>query len=150
MLWRLPSSQPRMPPYRLHRARPTWLSVFLLLLGAAGFIALWTTLSLTTGGQHGWMAILAALDVALMLRLGRWPRGRGRIIAAVAGTAVVIVATQWLVIAGQLGRMLGLTPLQSAIKLGTHHAWTLAQLANGLLELAMVALALALAVLASR
>lgn len=139
-----------MPLSRSRRARPTWLSVFLLLLGAAGFIALWSTLSLTTGGQHGWMAVLGALDVALMLRLGRWPRGPGRVMVAVAGTAVVIAATQWLVIAGQLGRMLGFTPLQSALKLGTHHAWTLAQLANGLLELVMVALALVVAALASR
>lgn len=152
MLWRLPPGQSRMPPSRPRGTRPTWLplSMFLLLLGMAGFIALWSTLSLATGRQHGGMAVLGALDVVLMLRLGRWPRGPGRMLVAVAGTAALIVASNWLVIAGQLGRMLGLTPLQSALKLGSHHAWTLAQLANGVLELAMVVLALMVAALASR
>src|SRR5690606_12578178 len=73
-----------------------------------------------------------------------------RVLAAVSGTLLVIVASNWLVIAGQLGRMLGLTPLQSALKLGGHHAWTLAQLANGPLELAMAALAVLVAAIASR
>lgn len=124
--------------------------MLLLLLGVTGFVALWSMLSLATGKPHGWMAVLAALDVVLMLRLGRWPRGRGRMLVAAVATMLVIVASNWLVIAGQLGRMLGLAPLQSALKLGAHHAWTLAQLANGALELAMAALAVVVAVLASR
>ncbi|KGO97748.1 hypothetical protein [Novilysobacter defluvii] len=139
-----------MPPSRPSRARPTLSSLALLLLGIAGFVALWSMLSLSTGRQHGWMAVLGALDVVLMLRLGRWPAGPGRVLAALAGTAAVVVASNWLVIAGQLGRMLGLTPLQSALKLGSHHAWTLAQLANGTLEIVMAALALLVAALASR
>lgn len=150
MLWRLPPGQPRMPPSRPSRARPTLSSLALLLLGIAGFVALWSMLSLSTGLQHGWMAVLGALDVVLMLRLGRWPAGPGRVLAALAGTAAMVVASNWLVIAGQLGRMLGLTPLQSALKLGSHHAWTLAQLANGTLEIVMAALALLVAALASR
>lgn len=150
MLSRLPPGQPRMPVSRPLRARPPLSAVFLLLLGVAGFVALWSTLSLSTGRQHGWMAVLGALDVVLMLRLGRWPAGGGRMLAALAGTSAVIVASNWLLIAGQLGRMLGLTPLQSALKLGSHHAWTLAQLANGALEATMAALALVVAALASR
>ena len=150
MLWRLPPGQPRMSRSRPLRRRPTLSSLALLLLGIAGFVALWSMLSLSTGRQHGWMAVLGALDVVLMLRLGRWPAGPGRVLAALAGTAVVVVAANWLVIAGQLGRMLGLTPLQSALKLGSHHAWTLAQLANGAMDVVMVALALLVAALASR
>src|SRR5690606_586296 len=150
MLSRLPSSQPRMPPSSPRRAPSRHLALFLLVLGAAGFIAAWSTLSLATGRAHGWMAVLGALDVVLMLRLGRWRPGPGRVLAAVSGTLLVIVASNWLVIAGQLGRMLGLTPLQSALKLGGHHAWTLAQLANGPLELAMAALAVLVAAIASR
>ena len=150
MLWRLPPGQPRMPLSRPFRARPALFSVTLLLLGIAGFVALWSMLSLSTGRQHGWMAVLGALDVVLMLRLGRWPAGPGRVLAALAGTAAVVVAANWLVIAGQLGRMLGLAPLESALKLGSHHAWTLAQLANGTLEFAMAGLALLVAALASR
>src|SRR5690606_13710596 len=40
MLWRLPPGQSRMPPSRPRGTRPTWLplSMFLLLLGMAGFI----------------------------------------------------------------------------------------------------------------
>ena len=150
MLSRLPPGQPRMPVSRPSSARPSLSAVFLLLLGVAGFVALWSTFSLSTGRPLGWMAVLGALDVVLMLRLGRWPAGGGRVFAALAGTAAVIVASNWLVIAGQLGRMLGLTPLQSALKLGSHHAWTLAQLANGTFEATMALLALLVAALASR
>ena len=112
-------------------ASPPWWSWALLLLGVGGFAALWVMLGLNTDRQHSWMAVLGALDVALMLRLGGWPRGS----AAAGGRRARHRRDRG---ARQLGHRrraagydLGITPWDSALRLGSHHAWTLLQLANG-------------------
>ncbi|MFC0677223.1 hypothetical protein ACFFGH_05055 [Lysobacter korlensis] len=129
---------------------PTWLSWSLLTLGTTGFAALWVLLALYTREQLSWMAVVGALDVAWMLRLGRWPRGAGRALAGLAGTAVIVALANWWIIASHLSVVLGLTPWESASRLGWNHAWTLAQLANGLADTAWIAAGLIVAALASR
>lgn len=125
----------------------SWL---LLLLSVVALVMLWVLLNLYTDGQHGWVAVVAALDVAWMLRFGGWRPGRARLLLGLAATAAVIVAAQWFIVATQIGGQLGLTPLESAAKLGVHHAWMLVRLANGPWELGYFLLALIVAVLASR
>lgn len=143
---------PPYPPSAGHRSRFSGrlLSRSLLLLGASGFAAAWLMLALHTGRQHSWMAVLGALDVAIVLRLGHWRPGAGRVVLAVSATAAIIVLANWLIIAAHLGSMLGLLPWDSALRLGFHHAWTLAGLANGAGDVAWMAVALAVAAVSSR
>ena len=133
-------------------ARPgaSGLSWLLLALGVAGFTALWVTLGAFNGRVNGWMAVLGALDVVVLLRLGRWRPGPVRIALALAATAAIVALSNWGIIAAQLGRMLGLLPWESALRLGSHHAWTLAQLANGPVELAWFTVAAVVAVWGAR
>lgn len=128
----------------------TALSWLLLALGTCGFAAIWVLLGSASGRQHGWMALLGALDVAWLLRLGGWRPGPLRAALAVTGTALIIALANWGIIASHLGAMFGRTPWDSATRLGWHHAWTLAQLANGPVDLLCIGAALLLAVLMTR
>ncbi|GHA89615.1 hypothetical protein [Cognatilysobacter bugurensis] len=128
----------------------TWLSWLLPLLGTAGFAALWVIAALYADRQLSWMAVVGALDLAWMLRLGRWPRGRARAIAAIAGTAAIVLLANWWIIASHVAGALGLSAWDAAVRLGWNHAWTLAQLANGPVDLAWVAIAVVVAALTAR
>jgi len=131
-------------------AAKTWMPWALLVLGTCGFLAAWLSLGFFNGRENSWMAVLAALDVALMLRLGRWRPGPWRAALAMLATAVIIVLAYWGLIAGQLGLMLGLSPWESSTRLGAEHAWTLAKLANGGWDWALLALSLPVAAVAAR
>lgn len=137
---------PPAPPAR----RASWFSWLLLLLGAFGFAAVWVLGSLYSGRQLGWMAVLGAVDIAWMLRLGNWRPGRGRMLAGVIATAAIIAVSNWWITATQLGAMLGLDPWDSATRLGWHHAWILIQLANGLTDAAWILAGLVVAAWLSR
>jgi hypothetical protein len=134
----------------LTRLAAPWLAWALLAFGTCGFAAAWITLGFFNGSQNSWMAVIGALDIAWVLRLGGWPRGLRRAAIAVTATAAIVALANWGLIASQLGLMFGLAPWDSALKLGIHHAWTLAQLANGGGDLAWFGLALLVAALASR
>ena len=122
--------------------RIPWLSPLLLALATFGFAAIWTLVALYANRQLSGLAVIGALDVAWMLRLSGWPAGRSRVVAAVGGTAAMIAIANWAIIAAQLGGMMGLKPWESITRLGTDHAWTLAQLANGPMDLVWMAAAL--------
>lgn len=136
------------PP--LPAPRTTWLSWALLLLGTCGFAAIWVILGLYSDTQNSWMAVLGALDIAWMLRLGHWRPGPRRAALGVAATAVMMLLANWGITSGQLGGVLGLDAWDAAVRLGLHHAWTLAQLANDIGDALWLALALLVAALASR
>ncbi len=135
---------------RPNRAPGHPLSVLLLILGVAGFAAVWVMLALSTGRLSSWMALLGALDVVIVLRLGAWQPGRTRMLVAGLATVAIAAVANWWIIAAHLGAMLGLPPWASAFKLGLHHAWTLAGVANGPTDFIMLAIAVAGAAIASR
>ena len=61
------------------------------------------------------------------------------------GTSLVVliaVAANWLIAAAYVGGPMGLTPWESALRMGPHFAWTLLSLANGLGELIWLCIAL--------
>lgn len=126
------------------------LSWVLLLLGIGGFAALWVILGIYTDRQNSWMAVLGAADIAVMLRLGGWPAGPRRALAGVLATVAIVLLANWGIIASQLGAELGIVPWDSALRLGAHHALTLAQLANGVGDALWIALGLTVAAIASR
>ena len=121
-----------------------------MLLGTFGFAAVWVILSLYTNTQNSWMAVLGALDIAWMLRLGHWSPGPRRAVLGVAATLAMLLLANWGITSGQLGAALGLEAWDSALRLGLNHAWTLAQLANGIGDAAWLVLALVVAALSSR
>ncbi len=128
------------------KTRPgLWWPLSLLVLGCAGFAALWVLAALYSDRQLGWMALLGALDAAVLVRLGGLQRGWTRAALAVAATVAIVALANWGIAAGQIGTVMGLLPWESLLKLGLRYAWTLAQLANGAAEWLSTLAALALA-----
>jgi len=145
-----PSPALSMNPASTPARGPSWLSWLLLLLGTTGFAAIWVVLAWSNDRQCSWMALLGALDIAWILRLGAWRPGQQRMVIGIIATAVIVLLANWWIIAAQLGAVLGFEPWDSALRLGVHHAWTLAQLANGPLDMLWIVAGLVLAALASR
>ena len=136
-------------PGRATRRAPL-LATLLLVAGSVGFAAAWVLVALARDSQCSWMALLAALDAAFLLRLARMPPGRARALLAVAGTVLTIALANWGIAAAQIGRAMGLLPWESLGKLGPFYAWTLASLANPPIDLWWLAASLVLAGVASR
>lgn len=132
------------------RLAPALLAPALVALGSCGFAAAWILLAFARDRQCSWMAVFAAVDAVLLLRLARMPAGWLRVLAAVAATAVSIILANWGIAAAQVGKAMGLLPWESALKLGPQYAWTLIGLANQPADLAWLAAALLLAAIASR
>ncbi len=135
---------------RANRAPRFLLSLLLLVLGVSGFAAAWALLALSTGRLSSWMAVLGALDVIIVLRLGGWRPGVSRMLVAGLSTAVIAAMANWWIISAHLGGMLGMSPWASALRLGSHHAWTLAGVANGPVDLLCIGVAIVIAAIASR
>ena len=127
-----------------------WLWPPLLLLGCATVVIAWLLVTLTTGRQSGWMALLAAFEIVWVLRLGTLRTGRIAAAIATLATAATIVASNWAIASTQLGAAMGLDPWASALKMGPHLAWTLLSMANGGVDWLCYAIALALAVWTAR
>lgn len=129
-------------------ATPTtvrWFALPLLALGAAGFAAFWVLLALLLGRQCAWLAPLAALDIALLQGLARWPHGSGRALAAALATALTVALANYMIAAGQIGMGFGLRPGESALLMGADYAWLLVTLANSRADLLWYAAGMALA-----
>jgi hypothetical protein len=121
------------------------MHVLLPVLGCLGFAAAWVLLARLLQSQTSWLAPLAALDVAWMLRLGRIPPGWPRTGLAIVITWLVIMLANWGIAATEIGRSMGLLPWESALRLGPDYAWELIQLANTRLDIAWYAVGLLLA-----
>ncbi|MEH6421124.1 hypothetical protein [Pseudomonas sp. CGJS7] len=130
--------------------RLSLLSWLLLALGTFGFAACWVLLALAFDRQYNWMAVLGALDIAWMLRLGGWRPGWRRAGFGLGATVLIVVFANWGIAAGQMGAVMGLDPLESAAKMGPNFLWNLTLLANTGVELVWVAIALVVAAVASR
>lgn len=127
-----------------------WLAPVMLLLGGLCFTVVWIMLAVYTGKTCGWMAVLGALDAAVMLRLGGMPRGTARTLLAVLATVAILVLANWGVAATQIGFAMGLNPWDSTLKLGMDYAWTLAGLANQTADRVWMSVALVVAAVAAR
>ncbi|MEN1941850.1 hypothetical protein WCE41_10905 [Luteimonas sp. MJ246] len=131
------------------RSRPA-AALALALAGSIGIAAAWVLVAQASGRQCSWMAVVAALDAALLLRMGRHRPGLARALWGVLATALAIVLANWGIIATEVGRMLGLAPWASMGKLGFEHAWLLARMANDAVALAWLAAGLVVAAVFGR
>jgi len=129
---------PAPPPSR-------WLAFALLALGSLGFAAAWLLVALKAERQLAWLAPLAAADMVLLLAVMRWPPGRPRAALATVATLATICFANYAIVAGEVGRGMGLRPWESALRLGPAYARELLQLATRPLDLAWYGLALLVA-----
>lgn len=90
-----------------------------------GMLAVWVTIAALSGGPQAWLALLAAADIALLLRLAQAPDGGARRLLALLATGLTIAASFWLIVAARIGLQLGLDTLPSAQKLGPVLFWEL-------------------------
>jgi hypothetical protein len=128
----------------------TWFAVVLAAIGSAGIAAAWVAASLLSGSQCAWMAVVAALDAAWLLRLAGARRGNVRMVAGALATAAAIVLAHWGIVSAHLAGMMGLGFTDTALRLGPSLAWNLSVLANGPADIAWMAAGLVLAAIASR
>ena len=135
-----------MPP---SRSRPT-TALALALAGSIGIAAAWVRVAQSTGHHGSWMAVVAAADAALLLRMGGFRPGTARAFIGVLATTLAIALANWGIAATEVGRQLGLTPWASLGKLGADHGWLLVRMANGAVDLAWLAAGLVVAAVASR
>jgi hypothetical protein len=103
----------------------------MLLLGVVTATLAWLFIALLSGRQAGWMAVLAAVDIAFMLRLGTLRAGRTRVVLTLLATLLVALAANWGIASAYLGGSMGLNPWESALRMGPYLAATLIGLANG-------------------
>ncbi len=122
----------------------------LLLLASFGAAAAWVLVAMALDTQASWMALVAAVDAALIVRLARLRPGAMRALYGVLATLLAILAANWGIVAAWLGRSLGLLPWESMLKLGPEFGWLLMRLGNGATDLAWLAAALLVAAFASR
>lgn len=130
--------------------RARWLAPALLLLATLGCAAAWILVALAAGRQSSWMAVVAAIDAAVLLRVARAPAGPSRAVAGIAATLATIVLANWGIAAGEVGRSVGMLPWAAAIRLGPDYAWTLAELANGAGDRLWLTAAVVVAAIGSR
>jgi len=130
--------------------RARWLAPALLLLATLGCAAAWILVALAAGRQSSWMAVVAAIDAAVLLRVARAPSGLPRAVAGVAATLATIALANWGIAASEIGRSVGMLPWDAAVRLGPDYAWTLAVLANGAADRLWLATAVVVAAIGSR
>lgn len=83
---------------------------FITVLVALGMAALWGGVGLLRGGTCGWMALVAAFDAAVLLRLAGIRSGRQRAWVAVMITLAAVLAGAFTVAALRIGVAFGSPP----------------------------------------
>jgi hypothetical protein len=121
------------------------LPAFALVVGVLGVTAVWVGLNMLLQTPVAWMGPIAALDMALMLRLAAAPPGRARASLAVCGTTIAIALGLWMVAATTMGRLLGLSPIESATRLGPVLAGELLRHGTNAWDITLLAISLPLA-----
>jgi hypothetical protein len=116
-----------------------------LLVGILGMSAVWVAVAIISHLPCSWLALVAAMDMAFLLRLTNAPSGKLRMFAAMVATALAIALSQWFIVATQLGFALGLEPMASSLRLGPMLAWELSKLSLGRFDWILMLSALPLA-----
>lgn len=111
------------------------------LFAIVGVAALWAGASLILGGLSSWIAVLAALDAALLLRLAGWPHGRTRVALALAVTGLTALVAGYFVATAQVGRVMGMRPYEALPRMSPELAWFYLQTQLGWAEAVWLALA---------
>ena len=111
-------------------ARYSFFRLLLPLLGVFGIAALWVLVALWQDRMLTGFALIVALDMILMVRLARLPRGPMRGVIAAGGTVLAILIANGWMMAARVGLLMGMMPWEGVTLMGPGFAWTLTQLAN--------------------
>ena len=87
------------------------------------------------------MAVVAALDAVLLLRLASWPPGRARAAVALGTTLLTVALANYFVAATLIGLSMGMRPFESVPRMSLELAMLYAGSNNGWMELGWTALA---------
>lgn len=140
------AAAPSPPPRRMR-----WpIAAATLAFAVIGIAALWIVVAGATDGRAAPMALLAGLDMALMVRLAGLPGGRGRALAGGLATLAAIALALVGLAAAALGRPFGLLPWESLALLGPDLAWLTITQQVGPLEAGLLAAGVLAGGLASR
>ena len=144
--WRMssPTSSPSSPVSAAPQGRVFAPSLF-AVLGILGMAAIWTLVAVIVDRQCAWMAVLAAADLALLLRIGRAAPGLPRAFANLAATLATIAIANWCIAAAQMGSPMGLPMTESLQRIGPDLVRTLLLLATQPADLAWYAIAVVVA-----
>ena len=137
------SAAPRRP--RPHRSASVALVALALATGVLGIGAAWTLFNAYSGNDNGWVALVAAADAALLLRLAGMRAGAARALLGVTAVAATVLVAAWMGAALKVGAALGLRPMESAVRMGPELAWTLSGAGAAPLDTLAVLAALPLA-----
>jgi hypothetical protein len=121
------------------------IALFAGIAAIAGVAAIWAGIAAITMGQTAWMAIVAALDAALLMRLAGWPGGRSRAALALGITALTIVFANALVATALIGRAMGMRPYDALPAMSVELAALHARSNTGWVELVCYVVAMAIA-----
>lgn len=127
-----------------------WLPMLLLIVGLLVAGAFWIALSLRSGALCSWMALVVALDAAVLLRIAGVRPGARRAGIALLAAAATIALALWSIVALQIGLPLGLGVWDALTKLGFDYARTLLELAADTRDLVWIGAGLLLAALAGK
>lgn len=115
------------------------------LLAAAALGALWSLLALAAGNHAAWMAPLAALLLAALLRYNSHPPGALRALVCALLVLLTSAHANYLIAAGFIAGQMGLE-LPDAIRvIGIDMAWAVTRAHAGAADMASYAIAVALA-----
>jgi hypothetical protein len=138
------------PPMPVAARNFPWFAALLALIGSLGLAAAWVAVAMISWHQSAWMAPLAALDAAFLLRLGGAKPGLLRMALGVVATLLAIAFANWGIVAAHMAGMMGMGFGDAALKLGPSLAWTLSTLANAPTDVAWLVAGVVLAAIASR
>ncbi len=121
------------------------LAICAALLAAAALGALWSLLALAAGNHAAWMAPLAALLLAALLRYNNHPPGPRRALVCALLVLLTSAHANYLIAAGFIAGQMGLE-LPDAIRvIGLDMAWAVTRAHASAADLASYAVALLLA-----
>lgn len=93
------------------------------LVAVLGVAAVWSGVSLMFRSHCGWMAVVTALDAALLLRLAAVPPGRTRAGWAVGITVATVGVALFVIAAAQIGVLMGFRPSEAVWRISPGLAW---------------------------
>jgi len=102
-----------------------YLVWILLLLSVAALFHLWLLIALRLQQPSGWMALVSALAITPILRLGPLLVGWLRITVGISLTVLLSAAVYWCLAAIWMGQVLGVPLWESVFRLRPYLAWVL-------------------------
>ena len=135
-----------MPTYSSPRAGLPLLALVAIWLGMT---AAWVAVAIATGKPCAWMGLIVVADVYLLLRLVGARRALWLAVAAAALAALTITSAYWMITATYLGAVFGLTPVESAQRLGPALAWAMTDIQISFADRVLLAAAVPLAAIAA-